>query len=103
MFFDRPESGTRALLVHIEQSGPLRIDPAHGAPAVEQSDPRELWELTTSAGLDPVGVTSARKRFPDPKTWHRGSGKLEEIHAEAIAREAQLVLFDQELSPAQAT
>lgn len=100
MFFDRPESGTRALLVHVEPSGPVRAGAAHGGPAVEHSDPRELWELTVSAGLEPIGCVSARKRFPDPKTYI-GSGKLEEIHAEARAHEAQVVLFDQELSPAQ--
>lgn len=85
MFFERPESGTRALLIHIEQ---------------EETDAAELWELTRSAGLDPVSCVSARKRYPDPKTYI-GSGKLDEIHAEALRCEAQIVLFDQELSPAQ--
>lgn len=85
MFFERPESGTRALLIHIEQ---------------EETDAAELLELTISAGLDPVSCMSARKRYPDPKTYI-GSGKLDEILAEAERSEAQLVLFDQELSPAQ--
>ncbi len=85
MFFDRPESGTRALLVHIEQ---------------EESDADELRELTVSAGLEPVGCISARKRYPDPKTYI-GSGKLAEIHDAALDGDAQIVLFDQELTPAQ--
>ncbi len=85
MFFDRPESGSRALLVHIEQ-----ID----------NDSTELRELTVSAGLDPVACIVARKRYPDPKTYI-GSGKLEEIHVMAEEVGAELVIFDQELTPAQ--
>ena len=85
MFFERPESGTRALLIHIEQ---------------EESDAAELWELTVSAGLEPVSCMTARRRYPDPKTYI-GSGKLDEIHSEADRCEAEIVLFDQELSPAQ--
>lgn len=85
MFFDRPESGTRTLLVHIEQ---------------EESDARELKELTLSAGLNPVGWAKAPRRYPDPKTYI-GSGKLAEIFEQANDVDAAIVLFDQELTPAQ--
>ncbi|XOV86041.1 MAG: ribosome rescue GTPase HflX [Pseudomonadota bacterium] len=83
MFFERPKAGTRALLVQ-----------------VEDDSARELWELTTSAGLSPTGTVRVRKRFPDPGTFV-GSGKLQEILAEAEATDAGLVVFDAELSPAQ--
>lgn len=85
MFFDRPEFGTQAFLVHIQQ---------------DDSTPEELTELVLSAGLVPVGCLVARKRNPDPKTFI-GSGKLEEVKAEAIEAEAGLVIFDRDLTPTQ--
>lgn len=85
MFFERPETGTHALLVHIEQ---------------EDSTVEEFRELAVSAGLVPVGCITAKRRYPDPKTYI-GSGKLEEIGIEADAVEAALILFDQDLSPTQ--
>ena len=85
MFFERPEVGTQALLVHIE---------------AEDSTVEELRELAISSGLYPAGELTAKKRYPDPKTYI-GSGKLDEIIGCADRVEAELVLFDQELSPAQ--
>lgn len=85
MFFDRPETGTSALLVHIEH---------------EESSIGELTELTLSAGLVPVGCVRAKRKFPDPKTYI-GSGKLNEIHEQADELCAGIVIFDQDLTPAQ--
>ena len=85
MFFDRPEFGTQAFLVHIQQ---------------DDSTPQELNELVLSAGLVPVGYLVARKRNPDPKTYI-GSGKLAEIKVQAQENEAGLIIFDQDLTPTQ--
>ena len=85
MFFERPEAGTQALLVHIEK---------------EDSTAGELWELAVSAGLEPVGGITAKRRSPDPKTYI-GSGKLQEVLQYAEEVEAELILFDEELSPTQ--
>lgn len=85
MFFERPETGTQALLVHIEQ---------------EDSTAAELQELALSAGLVPVGCVNAKRRYPDPRTYI-GSGKLDEIKRESRRLSAGLILFDQELSPVQ--
>jgi GTP-binding protein HflX len=85
LFFDRPEFGTQAFLVHIQQ---------------DDSTPQELNELVLSAGLVPVGYLVARKRNPDPKTYI-GSGKLAEIKAQAQEDEAGLIIFDQDLTPTQ--
>ena len=85
MFFDRPEFGTQAFLVHIQQ---------------DDSTPQELNELVLSAGLVPVGYLVARKRNPDPKTYI-GSGKLAEIKTQAQEDEAGLIIFDQDLTPTQ--
>ena len=85
MFFERPEAGTQTLLVHIE---------------AEDSTIEELRELAVSAGLEPVSELTAKKRYPDPKTYV-GSGKLEEIKQLANDVNAVLILFDQELNPTQ--
>ncbi|MDK1022790.1 MAG: GTPase HflX [Gammaproteobacteria bacterium] len=88
MFFDRPESGTRALIVHMEVGNSAGENLA------------EFQELTRSAGLDAVcSVTGVRKR-PDPK-YFIGTGKLEEIAAQIRIHEVQLTLFDHELTPTQ--
>lgn len=85
MFFERPEAGTQALLVHVEN---------------DESTVDELRELALSAGLQPVVEVTARRRSPDPRTFI-GSGKLEEVHKLADDAEAALILFDEELTPTQ--
>lgn len=60
----------------------------------------ELSELATSCGFQVVGLTEAKRDRPDPKTF-LGSGKIEEIKEEAKVHEAQALIFDVALSPAQ--
>lgn len=60
----------------------------------------ELSELASSCGYQVVGLTEAKRDRPDPKTF-LGSGKIEEIKAEALSRQAQALIFDVALSPAQ--
>ena len=60
----------------------------------------ELRDLATSAGAEIVGTTLQRTPEPDPATLI-GKGKVEEIRAEAHAAEADLVIFDHDLSPTQ--
>lgn len=85
MFFERPDAGTQTLLIHIE---------------AQDATVEELRELALSAGLTAVAEVIAKKRNPDPKTYI-GSGKLEEIRLLADEVGAELILFDQELSPTQ--
>jgi GTP-binding protein HflX len=85
LFFERPEAGTQALLVHVEN---------------DDSTAEELRELALSAGLNPVIEITSRRRSPDPRTFI-GSGKLEEVHKLAEEAEVALILFDEELSPSQ--
>jgi len=90
MFFDRPESGERAVLVHLHLgSGP-----------VNDEDPREFETLVLSAGGDPVDFIIARRPKPDAK-FFVGQGKLEEIAASVKAHEAEVVIFNHDLSPGQ--
>jgi GTP-binding protein HflX len=58
----------------------------------------ELALLAEAAGLTVVGRATQRLRTPDPKTF-LGSGKVSEVHSLDEETLADLVLFDDELSP----
>ena len=58
----------------------------------------ELALLADTAGLDVVGQISQRMNAPNPRTYV-GSGKVEEIKALAGEVKADVILFDNELSP----
>ena len=64
---DRPESGDRAVLVHIDF-------PADGM----QEDLAEFKELARSAGANSVAVVTGNKTAAEPK-YFVGTGKAEEI------------------------
>ncbi|WP_283788427.1 ribosome rescue GTPase HflX [Bermanella sp. WJH001] len=89
MFFDRPESGEGAVLVH--------IDFPEGE---EREDPREFEELVRSAGGAALALITGSRKAPDPKTYI-GKGKLEEVREAVEFCEAELVLFNHALSPSQ--
>jgi GTPase len=89
LLFERPNSGERAILVHLD---------FHSEDEREDSD--EFVQLVTSAGGDPVAfITGSRKR-PDARLFV-GTGKLEEIREALIANEGEIVLFNHALSPSQ--
>jgi GTPase len=89
LFFDRPETGELALLVHLELETENQPD-----------DPREFEELVLSAGGDPVDFITAHRRAPDPK-YFVGTGKLEELKASVESHGIELVIFNHCLSPSQ--
>ncbi|MGH9803986.1 MAG: GTPase HflX, partial [Candidatus Acidiferrales bacterium] len=60
----------------------------------------ELAELARSAGASVVGTFEQKRERPDPATLV-GSGKAEELHREAEARGADLIIFDHDLTPTQ--
>lgn len=60
----------------------------------------ELRELTESAGATIVGQTLQTRDKPDPATLV-GTGKLEEVAGAAKMSDADLVIFDHDLSPSQ--
>ena len=60
----------------------------------------ELVELAESAGAEVAGTIFQLRDAADPATLV-GRGKLEEIRAEANARQTPLIIFDSELSPVQ--
>jgi GTPase len=89
----------RALLVGI---GWKRAPRFPGMPAGEQGRESllELVELATSAGAAIVSTVFQVRDSADPATLV-GRGKLDEIRAEANAHQAQLIIFDSNLSPVQ--
>lgn len=89
MFFERPDSGERAVLVHLEL-----------ASEAQREDPMEFEELVLSAGGDPVAFIMGTRTAPHPRTFV-GSGKLEEIEAARDEHEAEIVMFNHALSPSQ--
>jgi GTP-binding protein HflX len=60
----------------------------------------ELRELASSAGAEVVGEFIQSKDKPDPATLI-GRGKLQEIAGAAASSQANLLLFDHDLSPSQ--
>ncbi len=60
----------------------------------------ELALLTDTAGSDPVDSELVRRPAPDPATFI-GSGKAEELAALTTALDIDVVVFDNDLSPAQ--
>jgi GTP-binding protein HflX len=61
----------------------------------------ELALLTRTAGAVPVAQLTQERREPNVRTFI-GSGKVEELHQLVRDHEANLVVFDDTLSPAQA-
>ena len=60
----------------------------------------EMLELCRTAGIEVVRIIEQKRRQIDPKTLV-GSGKLQEIELYALDEDAQFIIFDRELTPAQ--
>jgi GTPase len=60
----------------------------------------ELRGLAESAGAQVVGVLTQRRETPD-KTTYLGRGKVEELRVMGEASDADVAVFDNDLSPAQ--
>jgi GTP-binding protein HflX len=82
----------KAMLVGLVRS---RNDRARGLASIE-----ELALLTETAGSDPVESVLVRRERPVAATFI-GKGKLQELVAASKAADIDVVVFDNELSPAQ--
>ncbi|MDR1304221.1 MAG: GTPase HflX [Verrucomicrobiales bacterium] len=89
---ERPKMVERALLVA------MYTDPAERAGT--ESLLAELGELTATLGIPVVGQMTVLVRRPQARLF-AGSGKAEEICRQAAASRAEVIIFDNELSPAQ--
>ena len=87
MFFERETGGERAIICSVTIREPYYI-PDHG----------EFFSLVTSAGAEVVGELAAQRQRPSPANYI-GVGKVEELAALVEATEADLVIFDGNLSP----
>jgi GTP-binding protein HflX len=80
----------------------LLVGTGMGMRSVEEAESslEELARLTDTAGAEPVETVLQRRDRPDPATYV-GSGKVEELRELADALDVDVVIFDDELSPAQ--
>lgn len=89
--FDRPaDTGERAVLVHMSMR-------SH---KVAQEDLAELQELAKSAKAEPVFVLTGNRPSPDAK-FFIGTGKVEELQRAIQEHSADIVLFNNPLTPSQ--
>ncbi len=84
---ERPAAGERAVIVQLD----FGVDDL-----AEQVE--EVTLLAESAGASVFAVVHGRRQSPDPATY-AGKGKVEEIAAQIAAHDANLVIFNHELSP----
>lgn len=82
----------RAILVGVD------FPYAHGTPPGDSLD--ELTGLARTAHYDPVATLTQRLTTINPKTY-LGSGKVEELLQAVKHHDAEIVIFDENLSPAQ--
>ena len=89
LFFDRPDLGERAVLVHLNLNSES-----------EPEDVNEFEELVRSAGGQSVALLTGSRNSPHAK-FFVGTGKLDEISHAVSQQAAQLVIFNHNLSPSQ--
>lgn len=87
--FERPNAGENAILVQIKLA------------SIQQApDPQEFAELAKSAGAEVITLLTGSRPTPD-RRYFIGEGKADELKALVEAHQADLVIFDHQLSPAQ--
>ena len=87
--FERPQSGEKAVLVHVALMG-----------SPEADELQEFTDLARSAGAEPLTLVSVQRKLPDARLY-LGSGKAEEVREQVRLLGAELVIFDNPLSPSQ--
>jgi len=87
--FERPDGGERAILVSMTLTR-----------FADQASLDEFVELAHSAGVITMTKVTGTRNAPDPHSFV-GRGKLEEIEALVQEHQAEVVLFNHALSPAQ--
>lgn len=89
----RVSAGERAILVG--------LDLGQGADWQERESMEELMELARTAGLEVLRTILQKRDRPDP-AFFIGKGKADELRALAVKSDAQVVVFNDALTPAQA-
>ncbi len=99
-YIDKARHGAerpRALLVAVEHTAPKGGEPVTMG---SEATLAELRQLTDTLGVEAVASTLVKIREPQPR-FLIGSGKAEEIVAQAQAADAELIVFDDPISPSQ--
>ena len=78
------------------------VGTGYGMATVEDAEAslEELARLAETAGAEPLAIELQRRATPDPRLYV-GKGKAQEIRELAEALDVDVVIFDDELSPAQ--
>jgi GTP-binding protein HflX len=94
-------TATEVDLAVVEQRA-LLVGTGIGTRDVDEAEEslEELARLVDTAGAEPVELVLQRRDRPDPATYI-GSGKAKELQELAQALDVDLVVFDDELTPAQ--
>ncbi len=87
--FERPDTGERAILIHVRFRN-----------AAQNQDINEFRELVKSAGAEIVTVISVYRDVPDAK-FLIGGGKVAEISTLAHFADADIIIFNYSLSSSQ--
>jgi len=87
--FERPATGERALLVHLDIGS-----------AGDPEEQAEFRLLAEAAGAQVTGFLGGFRQAPDPRLFI-GPGKADELKALVETQGAELVIFDHGLSPTQ--
>lgn len=98
MTYEVSPSNAAERVVLVAVGGPVANE--DGVVWSERTLLEELRALAVSAGGDVVGELVQRRQAPD-KRFYIGRGKATELKEEVLATGAELVLFDNDLSPAQ--
>lgn len=91
LFIDRHEGGERAILVQINFNRLVHTDDLLA----------EFHELVRSANVDALDTITGKREAPDAK-YFVGRGKAHQIEQAVKFHQADVVLFNHELSPGQA-
>ena len=90
--FDRHEGGDNAVLVHVDYSEKAKGD--------NREELEEFIELVTSAGITILDMVTTKRQVPHAK-FYLGKGKTEDLVDTVKMHEADVVIFNHSLSPAQ--
>src|SRR2546427_7308868 len=95
-----PENRLIELATPVEKAFLVAVDTGDGAGWTAEESLTELGSLATTAGADVVGAEWQNRRHVDPN-WYVGKGKAEELVAARSETGFDLLVADDELSPAQ--
>src|SRR6478736_108920 len=86
----------------VVQQRALLVGTGFGVDSAEEAESSldELARLADTAGAEPVAIELQRRDSPDPALYV-GKGKAEELRQLAEALDVDVVIFDDELTPAQ--